>query len=293
MKLTPRILSAILLLTGFSHYSPAQTFTTLVTFNGANGANPFAALTQGVDGNLYGTTGFGGIVKRTCADSCGTFYKMTPRGELTTLYEFCKQQGCPDGFNPYSTLALALNGSFYGTTSSGGRTSYGGTAFAITTEGALKTLYNFCIETSCRDGEFANSALIYAADGNFYSTTQGGGDAGGNFGTAFKITPSGSFASIFSFNGSTDGFEPTGLTQATDGNFYGTTIHGGPGYGCDDDQFVSCGIVFKLTPQGALTVIFNFCSNCREGGIPLSPPIRAIDGNLYGTTSSGGFVRGG
>jgi uncharacterized repeat protein (TIGR03803 family) len=90
---------------------PAQTFNTLFIFDSADGARPGAALVQGVDGNLYGTTRAGG------AGNSGTVFKVTPSGTLTTLYSFCAQSGCGVGVFPLAELVQATNGDFYGTTS--------------------------------------------------------------------------------------------------------------------------------------------------------------------------------
>src|SRR5580704_8508560 len=85
---------------------PAQTFTTLLTFNSTDGANPVAGLIQGTDGNLYGTTAFGG------ADNIGTVYKISTSGTLVTLHSFSG----PDGVAPYGALVQGTDGNFYGTT---------------------------------------------------------------------------------------------------------------------------------------------------------------------------------
>src|SRR5215472_17401100 len=83
----------------------AQSFTTLTSFNRTNGANPFfAALTQGVDGNLYGTTQAGGAHRK------GTVFKITTSGTLTTLYSFCAKSKCVDGAAPYGGLVMGIDG---------------------------------------------------------------------------------------------------------------------------------------------------------------------------------------
>src|SRR5580698_10869930 len=83
----------------------AQTFTTLVNFDGTNGATPvYVFLVQGVDGNFYGTTSAGGNLNCGLANGCGTVFKITPEGVLTTLYSFCAQADCADGFSPYAGL---------------------------------------------------------------------------------------------------------------------------------------------------------------------------------------------
>ena len=98
---------------------PAQTFTTLHSFDGTDGTNPQAGLVQATNGNFYGTTYEGG------ASNDGTVFKITPSGTLTTLYSFCSQNGCTDGYAPYAGLVLATNGDLYGTTYYGGPTTAG------------------------------------------------------------------------------------------------------------------------------------------------------------------------
>src|SRR5271165_623716 len=77
--------------------APAQTLTTLASFDGSNGLNPDGSLLQATDGNFYGTTSSG-------SGNLGTVFKMTPSGTLTTLYEFCLQSNCPDGAAPTGGL---------------------------------------------------------------------------------------------------------------------------------------------------------------------------------------------
>ena len=93
----------------------AQTFTTLLSFNGTDGSQPLlGSPVQGIDGNLYGITDEGGSY------GCGTVFKITPSGTLTTLYSFCSQASCADGKQPYAGLVQATDGNFYGTTGFGG-----------------------------------------------------------------------------------------------------------------------------------------------------------------------------
>jgi uncharacterized repeat protein (TIGR03803 family) len=104
---------------------PAQTLTTLVSFDGPNGAQPYyGSLIQGADGNLYGETNEGG------ANQAGTIFSMTSAGVLTTLHNFCIQAGCPDGVDPYGGVIQAPDGNFYGTTDGGGANT-GGTVFSL------------------------------------------------------------------------------------------------------------------------------------------------------------------
>jgi uncharacterized repeat protein (TIGR03803 family) len=358
--------------------APSQTFTNLITFDGTDGEFPAASLIQGIDGNFYGTTLKGG------AYNGGTVFKITPGGKFATLYSFCANPGanCPDGSNP-GGLVLATNGMFYGTTQYGGTTGVGaGTIFQITSAGDLKTLYSFCSQANCADGEEPGGPLLLGENGKLYGTTPLSGSngyptsvifeittagafevlntaptdtflngpliqanngdfytSGGNFsnyidGAIFKITPSGALSAIFAFNdadgygpngallqgpnadlygttgeggastlgkvfqltlggaenviysftGGADGGNPTtGVLLGTDGNFYGTSA-GGTGSFCPEN----CGIIFQLTPGGNLTPLYEFCSqsNCSDGAQP-NGLLQGTDGNFYGTTFGG------
>ncbi len=162
--------------------SPAQTLTTLASFDGANGAYPYVLMTlvQGNDGNFYGTTYEGG------ANNGGTVFKITSTGTLTALYSFCAQSGCTDGAYPFGGLVQGTDGNFYGTTYEGGAND-GGTVFKITPAGTLTTLYSFCAQGGCTDGEFPIDKLVQGTDGNFYGTTEGGGTSGA--GIVFNSSP--------------------------------------------------------------------------------------------------------
>lgn len=249
----------------------AQTFNRLHAFDLTDGEYP-EGLVQGADGSLYGTTQDGG------AFGYGSIFKITPLGRLTTLYNFCSV-GCEDGAYPIGALIQSAHGDFYGTTNGGGATGQG-TVFKITTSGELTTLYSFCPNGlfNCTDGDGPFAGLVQATNGNFYGTTQLGG--ANNYGTVFKISPSGKLTTLHSFDG-TDGFDPVApLVQASDGNLYGTT---------QQDGANGAGTIFRITPGGTLTTIYNFCSltNCTDGSAPVTGLIQATDGNLYGTT--GGY----
>jgi uncharacterized repeat protein (TIGR03803 family) len=199
--------------------------------------------------------------------------------KLTTLYSFCSQAGCTDGESP-SALIQATGGDFYGTAEGGGTSSDGccGTIFKIGTNGVLTTVYNFCLQISpenlCADGQSPVGGLIQATNGDFYGTALGGGDY--NLGTIFKITPSGTLTTLYSFCSKVlcpDGSEPNGLIQAADGNLYGATTGGGN---------YQNGTVYKITPGGKLTTLYKFCSQipaCPDGnrpsGMPIAAPLRS------------------
>jgi uncharacterized repeat protein (TIGR03803 family) len=258
-------------------------------------------LTQASNGDFYGTTGIGGDADADCllfppGLGCGTAFKITPTGTLTTLYAFCAQAGCPDGYYPRGALARTANGDFYGTTEYGGANCapYGcGTVFKITPEGALTTLYSFCPQqgTDCADGYYPEAGLVAASDGNLYGTTLSGGvnAVGTDGGTIFKITPGGALTTLYSFcaqSGCADGYSPDGaLIQATNGELYGTTAGGGAN---------AEGTVFKITSSGALATVYSFCaqSGCGDGATPLAALVQDTSGDFYGTTAGGGIGTG-
>jgi uncharacterized repeat protein (TIGR03803 family) len=210
-----------------------------------------------------------------------------------------------DGEEPHASLIQGDDGNFYGTTFEGGAND-GGTVFKLTPSGTLTTLYSFCSVVSgtgaCLDGESPLGSLIQGDDGNFYGTTSGGG-ANDYYGTVFKLTPDGTLTTLYSFCSLVsdtgvclDGDAPQfGLIQGSDGNFYGTTGGGGSG----GHESSEDGTVFKITPAGALTTLYSFCSvldstgNCSDGEYPRGGVILGDDGNLYGTTYwSGAHGRG-
>jgi uncharacterized repeat protein (TIGR03803 family) len=273
----------LLLVAAMAATSPAQTFKTVYNFckkgSGgycSDGQNPWSTLVQGTNGDLYGTTFYGGSNN----GNYGTVFRINPAGKLTTIYNFCSLVSCADGTQPEGGLLLATNGSFYGIANSGGAYGYG-TVFKITAAGKLTTLHSF----NQTDGAYPEAGLIQATNGNFYGTTYVGGAY--SEGTAFEITPSGTFTSLHSFCGGlcTDGADPTsGLVQAADGNFYGTTYGGGPEGGCYPDS--GGGAFFQLTPSGTVTPLALFCQP--NGFYPNSALVQAASGNFYGTTASGG-----
>jgi uncharacterized repeat protein (TIGR03803 family) len=130
-------------------------------------------LVQATDGNFYGTDSTGG------ANEYGRVFKMTPRGELTTLYSFCSQTDCSDGYYPSGGVTQATDGNFYGVTSAGGSPSCVvnggagcGTIFQLTPAGTLTTLHSF----DQSDGIVPLGGLLQATNGTLYGTTDQGGD---------------------------------------------------------------------------------------------------------------------
>jgi uncharacterized repeat protein (TIGR03803 family) len=240
-----------------------------------DGENP-AGVIQGERGELYGTTEFGG--KCGYSAGCGTVFKITPEGMLTTLYDFCENGGteCADGQYPVAGLVQGANGDFYGTTYFGGNLS-NGTVFKMTPNGTLTTLHTFCTQVGCPDGDIVVVGLTLA-NGDLYGVTQGGGsecfDLNG-CGTIFKVTPVGVFTTLYTFcqaeGTCTDGATPVPqLVEGSDGNLYGATAQGGP---------LGVGTIFRVTPSGALTTLY---------GAGATTLMQDTNGDFYGTTSMGG-----
>jgi uncharacterized repeat protein (TIGR03803 family) len=253
--------------------TPRGALTTLYAFCSqsgcVDGAGPYARLVQGAGGGFYGTTSAGGAGGCSGA-GCGTVFKITPSGVVTTVHSF----DGTDGSRPSAGLLQAANGNLYGTTTAGG-VNDDGTVFRITPSGMLTTLLDF----DGADGSYPYAGLLQVANGDFYGTTVNGGTKG--YGTVFKITTSGTLTTLHSFDGA-DGDTPySGLVQGTDGKFYGTTYYGGR-----NDCQSGCGTVFEITPGGDLTSVHRF--NGTDGAHPFGNLVQATDGDLYGTTFVGG-----
>jgi uncharacterized repeat protein (TIGR03803 family) len=328
LRLTGSVAFALIALAavGVPVAEPAPTYTVLSNL-GANVGDPILPMTilaQGRDGNLYGTSTAGG------ANGYGTVFQLTPAGRVQVVHSFNGRDGSigsAASIVSSNGLTLGTDGSFYGTTFAGGE-SVQGVIFKISTDGTFTMLHNFvggegCCATSPpiqgKDGNlygvtgngngstanfdgavykitpagtltilyrFDNSnpapvALTLGTDGNFYGTTLGRG-SGPVGGTVFKITPEGSLTVLHTFKGAEDGLHPWGpIIQATDGNLYGTTRQGGSG---------GYGAVYKVTPAGVLTDIFNFRGVDLLGHNPTAGLVEATDGKFYGGTP--GFLSG-
>jgi len=258
--------------------------------NDVDGFAPVAPPVQGMDGNFYGMTSYGGN-RGICTygdAGCGVIYRITPSGKVfKVIYTFDQTHGA----NPDDALVLGTDGNFYGTTVLGGvvGTTFenSGVVFKVTPSGKYTQLYAFCAQTNCIDGANPFGGLVQGSDGNFYGTTQAGGQ-GIEFpeGVVFKITSSGKYTLLHTFctadTSCTDGAQPYGgLVQGTDGNFYGTTIYGGTN---------NLGTIFQITPKGKYTVLHSFenATGSLFGAYPKVTLTQNTNGILYGDTYEGG-----
>jgi uncharacterized repeat protein (TIGR03803 family) len=246
---------------------PNGDIVTLHHFDNLHGAQPTGGLTAGTDGNYYGTTQTGG------AFNAGTIFKITPDGVFTILHEFSDGT---DGGIPASRLLMATDGNFYGTTYQGGAQGLG-TFYRITLGGDLTTIVSWQNDAV---GWGPNGDVIQAVDGSFYGTNRSSNIPGHvESGTVFRVSPSGTATALASFANlpDMDSCLPDGLMQASDGNFYGTTYHGGS---------KQCGTIYKVTPTGSINLLVEFGPT--DNDRPAGSLVEGLDGCLYGTSHDGG-----
>ncbi|MEO5754519.1 MAG: choice-of-anchor tandem repeat GloVer-containing protein, partial [Chthoniobacterales bacterium] len=255
------------------------TKTILHSFAGGaeDGSSPNGDLIADAEGNLYGTTAFGG------SGDFGTVFKITPGGQESIVYSFAGG-AAHDGAYPSAGLIVDEEGNFYGTTSGGGRVanicgrSGCGTVYKITPAGQESVLYLF---QGADGGSKPNGTLLRDAQGTLYSTTARGGRKG--IGSVFALQSDGRLRILHSFGGNADGLIPAaGVIADAEGNLYGGVVLGG---GHD-------GLVYQLTRQGAFTVLYNFPESI-DGNFPVGRLLMDGAGNLIGNCTRGGAQDGG
>jgi uncharacterized repeat protein (TIGR03803 family) len=248
----------------------------------------FAGVTQARDGNYYSTLANGGPY---CSVNykyiCGAVYQTTPQGVVTEGFDFGPAQGS-NGSYP-NALIEGPDGSLYGTTNDGGPNgSYSGVFFKVALDGTFTLIHAFTSAElggtdSYHIGGGSLGHLVLGSDGNFYGYTTGHNGAG----VIYKITPDGVVTLLHDFNLNAQtggGFIPSGLIEASDGNFYGTL----QGYGGATGLYASSGgFLFKMTPSGVLTNVAEFPDNGSLGYDPNGDLAQGPDGSIYGVTRGG------
>jgi len=252
----------LLLLAATPRLVPAQTYSLLYSFSGVPDGSDPDSLIRTSAGDMYGTTGSGGVYNQ------GTVFKLDSSGNETVLYSFT---GGSDGGGPVSVIRYG--GKFYGTTYRGGDSDLG-TIFVLDRKGKETVLHSF---SGVPDGASPYTGLVRDPGGNLYGTTSRGGTS--NRGMVFKLDPAGNFTILYSFTTGNDGLFPNSLIRDSSGNLYGTTDQGG-------GQFRQ-GTVFKLDSAGRETVLYSF-SGGTDGGYPTG--VIRSGGKFYGTTVSGGDI---
>jgi len=298
----------------------AQTFAVLYNFGGAaDGGDPYASLIRDSAGNLYSTGGYGGTF------FAGVVYKVDPKGNETVLYNFT---GGADGAYPESPVVLDRAGNLYGTTTQGGSAN-AGVVFKVDPGGNETVLHNFTggadgiipaggltldragnLYGTTGQGGTYNDGVVYkidktgtetilhtftgaaddgkyptyttvriGPDGNLYGVTQEGGSA--DQGILYRLGKGGLTILHNFMGGTTDGCNVVGVPSVDkNGNIYGVTSS------CGTGQY---GTVWKVSKTGAETVLHNFAGGASDGQYPLSGVVLDANGNLYGSTETGGM----
>ena len=257
-----------------SHEGSSWTLTPLHIFQGSDGFEPYAGITIGPNGSLYGTTTVGGGSGGCQPGGCGTVFNLMPPAHFSAhvlggwsqnvLYRFT---GSSDGGVPgYGDVVFDLAGNIYGIANAVYKLTFSGENW---TESVLSGV-----------GGSPEGAVLFDHAGNIYSTTLDGGI--NNNGTVFQLTPNGSgwtLSTLYRFQGGSDGENPNaGVIMDAAGNLYGTTLWGGVGGG---------GTVYELSPSNGEwthSILYGFSGS----GASFNNLTMDAAGNLYGTATDDG-----
>jgi uncharacterized repeat protein (TIGR03803 family) len=253
----------------------ADGLTVLHAFDYADGQYPEGRLVQGADGRIYGTTYAGGV------NGYGTVFAVTSSGDFSLLHSFSGS----DGESLNSGLTELSDGNLYGSTPQGVSqiggvfTSFGGTIFQATPQGAFTTLDTFPLPDQ-GDG-YQPGTLVDGGDGFLYGTMATGGANG--VGSVFKVSVDGSFYTVHAFTVVEGAYPGNGLTHGSDGKFYGVLQYG-PGNNAH-------GAIFSVTPTGMVILLHTF--NGQDGSAPGWGLAETSPGTFYGVTGGGGAGKAG
>ena len=246
---------------------PTYTLTTLASFNGADGANPFGQVVVDSAGDVYGTTSAGGSA------SDGTVFELTQGTSLPQTREtFTNAE------DPAAGLVADSAGNLFGTTQGGGSAGDGTVFEIVASSGAFVTLAS----VSSVNGDLPEGSLIADSSGNLYGTTENGGPAGD--GLVFEYVKSTGVLQVLAGFDGANGAHPIGsLAIDSAGNLYGTTSAGGS---------ASNGTAFEIARgSGVIQTLATFTG--ANGADSTGGLIIDSAGNLYGTTDQGGTTQGG
>jgi uncharacterized repeat protein (TIGR03803 family) len=218
-------------------------------------------------GSLFGATTRGG------SDGLGTVFGIDKTGRFHVLHRFT---GAPDGAYPPSGLMSVQGGAVFGVTTQGGTDGNGGTLFRVDRDGQETVLHSF---GGAGDASGPNGGVTMDSAGNIYGT------AGGGVGSVFRVAPDGSDTVLYTFQGGADGAYPQSpLVVDKRGNVFGTTYSGGAN---------GVGVIFRISPHGAETIVHDFGGAPADGGFPSGGLVTDGKGNLYGSTLGGGASNAG
>jgi uncharacterized repeat protein (TIGR03803 family) len=247
-----------------------RSFEVLHSFEGEpdDGDGPLAGVVADSHGNLWGTTFQGGTARE------GTIYRITAPDKYELVHVF--GQGAGAGAFPIGELALASDGSLYGTTNGGGSGGLG-TVFRLSTDGSVTTIWDLA------PGEPAapRGRLLQASDGLLYGTSQGGSTT--CCGTVFSLALDGSGHRILHSFSDGDGAIPAGgVIEASDGRLYGTTARGGA---------QEMGVIYRVDRDGSNFTVLHTFLDSHDGAGPFGELVETSPGVFVGTTSMGGKGR--
>jgi uncharacterized repeat protein (TIGR03803 family) len=252
----------------YKYYPVLHTYSNIHNFINASGAGPRGSLMQASDGNLYGTTAYGGI------NDHGTLFQYNIAiGTYTKKFDF---NGL-NGSRPYDCKLLqATNGKLYGMTHEGGIQNAGVIFQYDISANSYTKLYEFDLPT----GGLPQGSLMEASDGNFYGMAEIGGTSSASGGVLFQFNPNTNVYSVkFNFLCGSGMYPKGSLVETPDRKLYGMTYSGG---------INNCGTIIQFDPlTNILVKKFDF-SGVASGKWPNSSLMQASDGNLYGLTSNGG-----
>jgi uncharacterized repeat protein (TIGR03803 family) len=300
--------------------------TTLASFSGANGANPYGGVTFDAQGNMYGTTLNGG------AYGDGAAWMIAAGSNTVTTLASFRSPVTNIGTGPYGGIVLDARGNLFGTTAFGGAYDYGNVWEIVKGSHTATTVTTF----NDTNGAHPYAGLTIDAQGNLYGTTADGGpDGAHNQGTVFEVVKgSNTITTLAAFQAIPGGANPRGpMTIDARGNLYGTTIseavnvpptafeivkgshtitnlatfQGTPGQGSlgavsldshgnlfgttVGDASSSRGTVWEIAKgSGTATTLASFAGT--NGGGPYGGVTMDTSGNLFGTTLGGGPTGG-
>lgn len=253
-------------------FSSGGTYSVLHTFNGPDGAGPGGLIVDNKH-NIFGVAPGGG------PNNYGVLYKINSKGAFTILHAFTGA----DGSSPSAAPLLDDKGNIFGTTLYGGAHN-AGTVYKVAPNGRETVLHSFNPPT---DGYAPRAGVVRDDKGNLYGTGQQGGV--NNYGTLFKLTPSGHFTVLHAFGADTDGravYTAPTLVKNDAGKLeiYGLTAHGG---------INNEGTFYKYSGKGHYKILHNF-----TGSYGLNGPLDGggcqgllttdLAGNFYGACNHGG-----